>query len=369
MPAKRFSLVRVLVPVLLAALGCGAYYYYVVSSESEVPPVDTTLSLREFARKLKANETLAAGYADADKDLLADPPADAAKWINPAELAFCFIAQDDPTESEKAWQPLMEHLAKATGKPVKFLKTAPPAPGVEGATADELRSTEQQIQAVKEGRLHITAFNTGAVPLAVNAAGFHPLVAPANAEGKYDYQMQIIVPGSSPATKPEDLKGKTIAFVAMSSNSGGKAPLVLLREQCGMHPGRDYSYVMTGRHERSILELAAGRKEPNFDAACVASDLLEQMLADQRIDAGRFKVIFKSSSFPKVVFGVPHNLDPALRAKIVEGFKTFRFAGTTLEKKYSAEKRTGFAAVDYAKAFADVLVIDRKLIETYGTPP
>lgn len=366
---KSFSLRRVVPLVLLAALACGAYYYYVVTTETKLEPVDTTLSLREFARKLKANETLAAAYTDADKDLLADPPTDPAKWLNPAELNFCFIAQDDPTESEKAWQPLMEHLAKTTGKPVKFLKTAPASPGVEGATGDELRTAEQQIQAVKEGRLHITALNTGAVPLAVNSAGFHPLVAPANAEGKFDYQMQIIVPATSTITSGEGLKGKTIAFVAMSSNSGGKAPLVLLREQFKLEPGRDYNYVMTGRHERSILELAAAKTEPNFEAACVASDILDQMLADQRVDASRYKVIFKSSSFPKVVFGVPHNLDPALRAKIVEGFKTFRFAGTTLEKKYSAEKRTQFAAIEYAKAFADVLAIDGKLIATYGTTP
>ena len=34
-----------------------------------------------------------------------------------------------------------------------------------------------------------------------------------------------------------------------------------------------------------MLELAGGKSEPNFHAACVASDILQQMMDDQRIDA------------------------------------------------------------------------------------
>lgn len=295
--------------VLVPALAAGAYCYYVVTAEGKVEPVDVAKSLKELAHQLKQHESLDAGYSDADGDKLADTPADASKWINPAEIQFCFIAADDPAESEKTWQPLMEHLAKATGRPVKFLNTAPAEPGIEGAKTVDLRNYEQQIQAVKDGRLHITAFNTGAVPLAVNAAGFHPLFAAADAEGRFDYQMEIIVPANSLINRPEDLKGKTIGLVAMSSNSGGRAPLVLLRRDFGLIPGRDYEFVMTGRHERATVDLIGGKETPNYQAACIASDLVQLMVADQRMDTSRFKVIFRSSSFPIVVFGVPHNLD------------------------------------------------------------
>jgi phosphonate transport system substrate-binding protein len=368
-PKSRFSIARVLLAALIPVLLIVGYYVYEMNKNQPPGQVDVSKSLHEFARQIHNTETLDKQYTDADGDKLADPPKDASKWLNPAELSFCFVAQDDPAESEKAWQPLMEHLAKATGKPVKFLKTAPASPGTEGATTEELRSADQQVAAIRDGRLHITALNTGAVPMAVNTAGFHPLAAPADAAGKFDYQMQIIVPAASPIQKVEDLKDKTLGFVAMSSNSGGRAPLVILRDEFKLQPGRDYTFVLTGRHERSIEDLIGGKTTPSYQAACVASDILQQMVADQRTDTSRYRVIYTSLSFPKVVFGVPHNLDPALRAKIAEGFKTFRFAGTTLEKKFSAEKRTQFAAVEYSKAFADVLTVNRKLVETYGGQP
>lgn len=372
-PARRFSLGRVAVIGLLAAAAAGAYYYYVLATEGKVEPVDIRPSLREFARTLKKSSQLATGYEDKDGDKLADPPGDSAKVLNPDVIMFTVVAQDDPADAEKLWQPLMEHLAKATGKPVKYLKQVPPSPGnetVDGQPGppEDLRTTEQQIAAVRDGRLHVTAFNTGAVPLAVNSAGFHPLFTPADDQDRYDYQMQIIVAGNSLINDPAELKGKSLGLVALSSNSGGRAPMVLLHEKFGLLPGRDYTYVLTGRHERSIQELTGGLSEPKFEAACVASDILAQMIADQRVDPSRVKVIFTSSSFPKLTFGVPHHLAPELRAKIVTGFQSFRFAGTPLAKAFAAERRTKFAPIEYTKAFADVLATDTKLIELLDAP-
>ncbi|CAN5150846.1 hypothetical protein BH11PLA2_BH11PLA2_39990 [soil metagenome] len=369
--ARRSSWVRLgLIAVVLTA-AAGGYYAYVVSSEGTVPPVDQTTTLRESAKRLKTLETLASTYTDIDGDLLADAPTDPAKWLNPAELTFTIVAQDDPAEAEKIWKPFLDHLAVTTGKPVKYLKQIP----VKGNAADpealkdrmeDVRSVEMQIDAMRDGLLHVTAFNTGAVPLAVNSAGFHPLFAPADEKGVYDYQMQIIVPGNSPIKEVKDLKGATLGLVALSSNSGGRAPLVILKEKFDLTPGKDYQFVFTGRHETSITTLAAGKSEPNFQAACVASDILQQMLADQTIDTSRVRVIYSSSSFPKLAFGVPYNLAPELRANVAKAFATFRFTGP-LAKKFDAEKRVKFAPIQYSKAFADVLTINAKMAELYAT--
>jgi hypothetical protein len=57
----------------------------------------------------------------------------------------------------------------------------------------------------------------------------------------------------------------------MSSNSGAKAPLVLLKDEFQMLPGagRDYDFVITGRHSTSIHGVADGK----YAAAAVANDL------------------------------------------------------------------------------------------------
>jgi phosphonate transport system substrate-binding protein len=344
----------VAVALFVASIAFGARYF--LSREKTIEPVSVAPSLREFAKRLQRDEKLADRYVDKDGDKLADPPTDTSKLLNPSELAFTVVVADDPIESEKIWKPFIDHLAKATGRPVTYLKELSGKP---------LRQIDDQIAAVRDGHLHITAFNTGAVPLAVNTAGFHPLFVPADDQGHFDYQMQIIIPADSPISNPTGLKGKTIGLVALSSNSGGRAPLVLLKDKFSLLPGTDYQYVLTGHHTRSITDLAKG--EANFDAACVASDILQQMIADKRIDASRLKVIYSSASFPKLTFGVPYNLDPALLAKIVDAFSNFRFAGTSLAEKFAAEHRTRFARIIYSKAFADVLTIDAKLLELYGS--
>lgn len=366
-PAKpaRISFGRVVVVGLLAAVAAGGYYLYVLNTEGTVEPVDTSRRLADFARTLQQKERLADGYTDANGDKLADTPGETGKLLQPDEIAFCAVAQDDPDEAEKLWRPLMDALAAATGKPVKYLKEIP---GEEGMPAVPLRTTEEQLAALRDGRLHVTAFNTGSVPVAVNTAGFHPLVAPADDDGRFTYQMQVIVAGNSPIGEPAGLKGKTLGLVALSSNSGGRAPLVLLRDKFELHPHRDYDYVFTGSHARAIEDLTGGKVTPSFDAACVASDILQQMIDSQKVDAGRVKVIYSSSSFPKLTFGVPHNLDPDLRAKIAEALLAYRFSGP-LAERYKGEKATRFAPVNYAKDFADVLEIDRKLGEYYGTRP
>src|SRR5262245_14895359 len=135
LPAKRskISYWRVIIPALIAAAAAGGYYAYVVSTEGEVAPVDVTPQLREFARSLQQSDRLVTGYVDANGDKLADPPAETAKFLNPAELTFTIVVQDDPAEAEKLWKPLMDHLAAATGKPVKYLKETPAAAGAESS--------------------------------------------------------------------------------------------------------------------------------------------------------------------------------------------------------------------------------------------
>ena len=193
--------------------------------------------------------------------------------------------------------------------------------------------------------------------MAVNTAGFVPLASPADAEGKYAYEMEILVPAASGSRSPADLKGKTVAFTAMSSNSGAKAPLMILKDQFKLLPGRDYQHVMTGSHQRSIQGLAAGK----YDAVCVANDLLASAVAAGDIRADQYRSIYKSGSFPPLCLGVAHDLPPELSAQVKQVFQDFRFEGTSLTKRFGPQGKVRFAPVSYQRDWAQVREIDDAL--------
>lgn len=331
-------------------LAAGAYYFYVLRTEGNAQSPDELQALKPLISDMARYRTLDPRYKDEDGDLVADPPADAMALRDPAELRFVGIPSDfadDPEAGAAYWKDLTNHLAQATGKPVLF--------------ASEVKSFDDQLTGLKDGHLHITAFTTGQVPAAVNSAGFVPLVCPASDDGKYAYQMEILVRPASAIQSPKDLKGRTIAFSALSSNSGSRAPLVILAEEFHLLPGRDYQFLFTGDQLRSLQMLKADR----VAAVCVANDFFQRMLADPRheLKAEDFRSIYKSESFPPLCFGVAYDLKPELRAKIEEGLKSFRIAGSSVKRP-----ETRFAPVNYKLDWAYVRQVDAALSRLLETP-
>lgn len=365
------SVARILVITAVLAAVAGAAFGVFYYQNKDVPPVDTMKALRKGIEEVDRFAKLDPAYADANGDLVADEPTDAAKFVTPAELTFTAVVFDNPDQAEQMWKPFLDHLAKTTGKKVTFLKrvpgAAPPPPAPAPKKDDEndapavdpglLQSIDQQLALVREGKLHVTAFSTGAVAQAVSTAGFVPLFVPADDAGTFAYEMEVIVPAGSAAQKPSDLKGQTIAFTGMSSNSGAKAPLVTFKAEFDMLPDRDYSFVFTGDHKRSILEVAAGK----YPAACVANDILGQMVEAGTVKKDAVRSIYKSKGFPPICFGVPVTLEPGVKAAVKKAFETFAFAGTSVGERYKAQKRTKFVPVDYKKDFAYVREVDAKL--------
>ena len=113
-------------------------------------------------------------FCDADGDLIADIPTDPAEWIDPDELIFAYTPVEDPAVYKTAWADFLTHLEAETGKKVVFFP---------------VQNNAAQIEAMRSGRLHISGFNTGSNPLAVNCAGFRPftiMAAPDGSSGRID---------------------------------------------------------------------------------------------------------------------------------------------------------------------------------------
>src|SRR3546814_376193 len=125
-------------------------------------------------------------------------------------------------------------------------------------------------EALRSGRLHVAGVNTGSNPIAVACAGFVPFAMMAADDGSFGYEMEIIVPADSPIKSPEDLKGKTLAFTAPTSNSGFKAPSAILRADFGLEADKDYKTAFSGKHDNSVIGVA----NKDYDAAAVANEVM-----------------------------------------------------------------------------------------------
>jgi phosphonate transport system substrate-binding protein len=329
-----------LMGIIIVAVIVGMVAYQI--GKKNLPQEDATRTLRIFGLGDPKPRTLADGLTDADGDLIADAPADAGEVIDPQAILFSFVASPEAEASERAWQPMVEHLAKATGKPVQYVR---------------FESAKDQLKAIKEGRLHVTAINTGNVPEAVASCGFVPVVTPADGDGKHGYTMKIIVPADSAIKDPAGLRGVEIAFTTAGSNSGCKAPMETLLRSFNLKPGYDYHIVYSQGHEQSI----AGIKEGKYKAAAVASDLLEQAIAAGKISASDFKAVYTSEQFPALAIGYVYNLKPELAESVRAALMDFNPQGTSAAGNL-AEGVTGFVPVSYKDDFALV----RRIDESFG---
>lgn len=305
-----------------------------------VAALPTQLSAAEF--KLDPR------YTDADGDMVADTPTDAAQQIDPSTLIFAYTPVEDPAVYAKVWQDFLDHLAKTTGKKVQFFP---------------VQSNAAQLEAMRAGRLHVAGFNTGSNPIAVACAGFVPFTMMASKDGKFGYEMEIITYPGSGIEKVEDIKGKKMAFTSESSNSGYKAPSALLRTEFQLEAGKDFEPVFSGKHDNSIIGVA----NKDYPAAAIANSVMRRMVARDVVKAEQVKTIYTSQTFPTTGYGYVYNLKPELAAKVREAFETFEWEGSELLKEFQTSEppQEAFMPITFKEHWAVVRQIDTAMNVSY----
>lgn len=263
-------------------------------------------------------------FCDKDGDLVADLPTDERFWLDPETLIFAYTPVEDPAIYQDMWQPFMDHISEITGRNVRFFS-------VDSYTA--------QVEAMRAGRLHIAGISTGPTPFAVNLAGYRPLAIMGGADGQFGYTLQMYVRADSDLYELTDLRGKRVAHVTPTSNSGHQAPLALF-PSVGLYPGEDYDPVFSGSHENSALGVVAG----DYDAAPVASEVVDRMAERGLFDPNDIRIIYETDPFPTTSYGISHRLTPELQEQIREAFLTYDFAGTPLGDEFQVD---GFIPITY----------------------
>ena len=253
-------------------------------------------------------------YCDENGDMVADAPTDASQWVDPDTLIFAYTPVEDPAIYSDIWQPFIEHLSEVTGKDVRFFA---------------VQSNAAQVEAMRSGRLHIAGFSTGPTPFAVNLAGAVPFALMGSDSGQFGYTLQVYTHRDSDIYEITDLKSKRIAHTSPTSNSGNQAPRALFPEM-GVVPGDDYEILFSGSHDQSMLGVVA----KDYDAAPVASEVVERMAARGLYDQNDVRLVWESDRFPTTSYNYAYNLHPDLVEKIREAFYSFQFAGTELGDEF-----------------------------------
>jgi phosphonate transport system substrate-binding protein len=315
-----------------------------------MPPVSDLLRAALAALALMAlapAHALDSRFKDADGDLVADAPADPKDWVDPPTLIFAYTPVEDPSVYAKVWDGFLRHMEKVTGKKVQFFP---------------VQSNAAQLEAMRAGRLHVAGFNTGSNPLAVNCAGFVPFAMMARADGSFGYEMEIITHPASGIRRVEDLKGRTLAFTAETSNSGYKAPSALLKSEFGLEAGRDFKPAFSGKHDNSVLGVA----NRDYDAASIANSVMKRMIARGAVKGDALVSIYRSQTFPTTGYGHAHNLKPELAAKVREAFFSFPWAGSELQKEFEKSGEAKFIPITYRQHWDVVRRIDSAMSVSYA---
>jgi phosphonate transport system substrate-binding protein len=291
------------------------------------------------AQSACARGALDARFCDENGDLVADAPKDSKQWMDPSVLIFAYTPVEDPAVYAKVWEGFLRHMEKATGKKVQFFP---------------VQSNAAQIEAMRAGRLHIAGFNTGSNPIAVNCAGFVPFAMMAHADDSFGYEMEIITYPGSGIEKVADIRGKTLAFTAETSNSGYKAPSALLKSEFKMEAGKDFKPAFSGKHDNSILGVA----NKDYSAASIANSVLKRRLSRTVVKPEQVKSIYPSQTFPTTGYGHVYNLKPELAEKVKQAFFSFPWEGSELKKEFEKSGEAKFIPITYKQHWDVVRKID-----------
>ena len=217
------------------------------------------------------------------------------------DLRVAFIPEAGASPDQiAAKQPLIDMIAKATGRTVKLFVTTSYAATVEAIGNDGVDI------AYLGGLTYVKAHDKYAVK---------PLVQ--RAEDKLYHA--LFITGVKDLDALKELKGKSFAFGDINSTSGHLIPAKELYE-AGIDPNKDIKFSFTGNHPATAQAVASGQA----DAGAIDEGIYKKLVADNTIDPAKARVFFTSKPFVDYVWVAAKSLDDKTAAAVARGFETDR---------------------------------------------
>jgi phosphonate transport system substrate-binding protein len=133
--------------------------------------------------------------------------------------------------------------------------------------------------------------------------------------GKSSFTSRIYARKDAGIASPEDLRGRTIAFVDPASSSGYIYPMVLLIQR-GLVKNRDprtlfREVVFSGAHDASMRALLNGHVD-----AIASFDLAREQYLKDPAERARIVVVAETPEIPEAGIAARDGLDPALAGRV-----------------------------------------------------
>jgi phosphonate transport system substrate-binding protein len=293
---------------------------------------------------------LAAEYSDKTGRLLADPPADPSRLIDPDAIEVAYIDDVDADASEVDWREFQAHLAEVTAKKVNIRSYT---------------NSVEDVTAVREGKIQVVALHAADTPYLVNNAGFIPVAVLANEGNATGHRLDLAVPAASAIQTLADIKGHSLTCTMPLSISGYRAAVALLMQDAHLRPNVDYYITFSLSQKRSVLGLA--QPKGAFEVVSVADDKLQKQLSKGKIKASDFRMIYQSPVIPRTTIGYVYNLKPDLAEKVRQAIVGFANNGGAEDD--ATGKPSRFFPVDYKKDFEFIRKIDDSFDPRLGGKP
>ncbi|MES2760023.1 MAG: putative selenate ABC transporter substrate-binding protein [Pseudomonadota bacterium] len=223
----------------------------------------------------------------------------------PGVLRVSAIPDEAPTELQRKFKPLGDHLAKATGLKVEFTPVTDYAASVEGLI-------NKKIDMVWFGGFTFVQAN-------VRSKGqVTPLVQRAEDE-KF---RSVFITTNKDINRLEDLKGKTLSFGSESSTSGHLMPRSYLLA-AKINPDTDLKRIaFSGAHDATAAAVAGGK----VDAGALNISVWEKLVAEKKVDPAVVRVFYTTPGYFDYNWSVRTDMSPALKKKITDAFLSLNSA-------------------------------------------
>lgn len=247
------------------------------------------------------------------------------------------IPDENPTELQRKYQPMVDFLEKKLGAKVVYV------PVIDYGAV---------VSALAAGKIDFAWLGGFSYVQSKVIAGAKPVVM---RDIDRQFKSVFISHVGVGIDKPEDLKGKTFAFGAKSSTSGHLFPRYYLDKNYSINPEKDFNGapVYSGAHDSTVKLVETGK----IQAGALNSEVWTRLLDSNKVDKTKVKVIWTTPDFVDYVWAARKDLSPVMVKKFADAF-------LTLDANNPEHKAV--LALQGAKKFVPASPEDFDLIEKVG---
>ncbi|MBL8327105.1 MAG: phosphate/phosphite/phosphonate ABC transporter substrate-binding protein [Rubrivivax sp.] len=236
-------------------------------------------------------------------------PAFAQQCENPRVLKFSLVPTQDSLRELGYYKPILDQLAKNTGKKIEFYM-----PTSYSSVVEALLGKWVDV-AVLGPESYVIARSKDPT---VEVFGTYSRLKNGIQDAGPGYKAVLVTKKGSRFTDYASLKGSVVALVDPASTSGGLVPEHVFPRQAGLPPLKDYfsKVVYSGGHDLGAIAVAEGK----VDAAFVATHRFMETVNAGKVKQEDFNYLWYSPLLPQDPFVYRSTLCDDLKKKIADTF-------------------------------------------------